>query len=212
MIGVNWGEVRYFVIHPSGQRYGPAEVAVLNQWAMEGRLAPTSLLADETTGQQFQASQIPGLIFQAPPGGPQQFPQQGPGGYGSPLGGQSGPTVPYSLTGNNAPQQGYGQQGNPYATPSGYFGGYVPYQDGTAELNNSYIASGLSLALSIVCCIPFGIYISVLAGIAGVVFAFIAKGKGANAGGAVALGFVALVVSVGMIILEQWLMQSFLGR
>lgn len=54
--------MRYFVITSDGQKYGPADVPLLSQWAREGRLSPTSMLEGED-GTQVVASQLPGLSF-----------------------------------------------------------------------------------------------------------------------------------------------------
>lgn len=57
--------MRYYVIAPDGQRYGPAEVSTLNEWAAEGRLLPTQMVEDETSGVRTAASSLEGLIFPA---------------------------------------------------------------------------------------------------------------------------------------------------
>jgi hypothetical protein len=57
--------MNYFVIAQDGQKYGPADIPTLNQWAQEGRVLPTQMLEDAATGAQTMASQIPGLIFPA---------------------------------------------------------------------------------------------------------------------------------------------------
>lgn len=57
--------MNYFVIANDGQKYGPADIATLNQWAQEGRVLPTQMLEDAATGTQTMASQVPGLIFPA---------------------------------------------------------------------------------------------------------------------------------------------------
>jgi len=59
--------VRYFVIANDGQKYGPADVATLNQWIVEGRLLPNQMLEDEASGARVAASSVPGLNFQVQP-------------------------------------------------------------------------------------------------------------------------------------------------
>lgn len=59
--------MRYFVIAPDGNRYGPADVQTLSSWAQQNRLQPNSMLQDETSGQRVIASAVPG-IFGAPAG------------------------------------------------------------------------------------------------------------------------------------------------
>ncbi|MEZ0327343.1 MAG: hypothetical protein ACAH95_15705 [Fimbriimonas sp.] len=62
--------MRYYVISNDGQRYGPADLATLNQWAQQGRLLANQLVEDETSGVRVVASSLPGLFF------PQQQPSQ----------------------------------------------------------------------------------------------------------------------------------------
>jgi hypothetical protein len=76
---------RYYVVLPDGQRYGPANVQLLNTWVMEGRVSPDTVVEDVLTGQRGLAGHIPGVGFghsQAPAPAPQQFPlppASGPG-------------------------------------------------------------------------------------------------------------------------------------
>src|SRR5258708_3664261 len=53
----------YYVIGDQGQKYGPAEVATLNQWVAERRLLPQTMLEDELSGGQIVASAVTGLNF-----------------------------------------------------------------------------------------------------------------------------------------------------
>ena len=66
--------MNYFVVDQnSGQKYGPADVTTLNQWIVEGRVTPSTMLEDATTGQQMLASTVPGLSLGTPPSSaPQQ--------------------------------------------------------------------------------------------------------------------------------------------
>ena len=67
--------MNYFVIASDGQKYGPADVPTLNQWAQEGRVLTTSMLEDATTGERVAATSVPGIVFPiAPPTG-QNFQQ-----------------------------------------------------------------------------------------------------------------------------------------
>lgn len=52
---------RYYVIGVDGTRYGPADVHVLNLWAAEGRVTPSTLLEVEGNGRQVPAARVPGL-------------------------------------------------------------------------------------------------------------------------------------------------------
>ena len=56
--------MRYFVLGEDGQTYGPADLATLNQWVLEGRIVPTTLLQPEGTQRRMAASTVPGLVFQ----------------------------------------------------------------------------------------------------------------------------------------------------
>jgi hypothetical protein len=53
----------YYVIGDQGQRYGPADVTVLNVWISEGRLVANTILEDEASGSQIFASTLTGLQF-----------------------------------------------------------------------------------------------------------------------------------------------------
>ncbi len=74
--------MRYFVISPDGQKYGPADVPTLNQWIIEARLNSTSMLEDEA-GSRLVASAVSGLNFpmQPPPtAAHSNYPRVGPQG------------------------------------------------------------------------------------------------------------------------------------
>lgn len=59
----------YFVVDSNtGQKYGPADIDVLNQWIAEGRIIPQTVLEDADTGSRIGAGAIAGLNFGiAPP-------------------------------------------------------------------------------------------------------------------------------------------------
>lgn len=68
--------MNYFVIADDGQKYGPADIPTLNQWAQDRRVLPTSMLEDAATGARVLASQVPGINFPPPASGqPQGFQQ-----------------------------------------------------------------------------------------------------------------------------------------
>jgi hypothetical protein len=76
----------YYVVAPDGQKYGPGDVVTLNQWAQQGRVLPTTVLEDASTGARFAASQVPGMTFApaptndfAQPPSYQQYPRMGYG-------------------------------------------------------------------------------------------------------------------------------------
>jgi len=66
----------YYVIAHDGNRYGPADIATLQQWVREGRIAPNTTLEDEFTGTQIRASLLPELSY--------LFPNQPPPAAGEP--------------------------------------------------------------------------------------------------------------------------------
>ncbi len=68
----------YYVISGDGQRYGPADLATLNQWAKEGRLLPNQMVEDEASGIRIAATAVAGLVF------PQQQTYQAPPAAGQP--------------------------------------------------------------------------------------------------------------------------------
>ena len=73
--------MRYFVIGDDGQKYGPADVATLNDWISQQRLLPTQQLEEEASGTRMAASSVPGLNFPL-----QSAPGQQAGGYAPPGG------------------------------------------------------------------------------------------------------------------------------
>lgn len=75
----------YFVIAQDGNRYGPADIATLQQWVREGRIAPNTTLEDEFTGTQIRASLLPELSYlfpnqEVPPADSYQQPRPMTGG------------------------------------------------------------------------------------------------------------------------------------
>lgn len=70
----------YFVVDPSGAQYGPADGALLAQWAREGRVMPSTTLRNADTGETIAASALPGLFpsmaaapYSPPPPGPTPY-------------------------------------------------------------------------------------------------------------------------------------------
>lgn len=59
--------MRYYVLAPTGERYGPADVPTLNQWVADGRVAPNARLMEELSGSVVAASSVPGLTFASTP-------------------------------------------------------------------------------------------------------------------------------------------------
>lgn len=61
--------MRYFVVAQDGQRYGPVNLATLNDWIAQGRVLPTTLLEDAEFGGMVTAGNVAGTVFSphAPP-------------------------------------------------------------------------------------------------------------------------------------------------
>jgi hypothetical protein len=74
----------YFVVLPDGQKFGPADIQLLNQWVTEGRVLHNTMLEESMSGRRLPASAVPGIQLLA---------QQAPGPYTHP--GQV-PSQPYS--------------------------------------------------------------------------------------------------------------------
>ena len=71
----------FFVVLPDGQKFGPADLRTLNQWASEGRILATSIIEDAQTGQRLHASSLPGLVLTQTMG---QNPYAAPGTMNAP--------------------------------------------------------------------------------------------------------------------------------
>lgn len=56
----------YFVIGPAGEKFGPANLDLLNQWARENRILETTYLEDASTGIRILATTLPGLAILTP--------------------------------------------------------------------------------------------------------------------------------------------------
>ena len=53
--------MRYYVVWPDGQKFGPADVKRLNDWVAEWRVGAATVLEEEATGRTLSATQVPGL-------------------------------------------------------------------------------------------------------------------------------------------------------
>jgi hypothetical protein len=145
--------MQYFVIGDQGQKYGPADVTTLNQWAQEGRLQPYTILEDSRTAARIQASAVPGIMF-----GPdfRTATQGGIGGvYGNPPG-----TAP------GAPPGAYGYQQNPYANPNANYPRqpFGAQDDGSKDVTYAWIFGTIGLVTcSAIIFSSLGIYFANLA-------------------------------------------------
>lgn len=75
------------MVEPDGHKYGPADLATLNAWTVEGRLQAGTMLEEEGTGRRLPAGSLIGLRF-APPipnvGPVGAYPRAGATSYGGP--------------------------------------------------------------------------------------------------------------------------------
>src|SRR5689334_17380904 len=83
--------MRYYMIADDGTKYGPADLPILNQWIVEGRVGPLSTLQEVATARYVRADTVPGLAFHAPmaqmpppPGNPYQNAPASPVAYPRP--------------------------------------------------------------------------------------------------------------------------------
>lgn len=53
--------MRYFVITDRGEEFGPYELNALNQWIVDGRIFPTTILRMEESSVKVAASMVEGL-------------------------------------------------------------------------------------------------------------------------------------------------------
>jgi hypothetical protein len=69
--------MKFYVLGSDGNQYGPADVPTLKQWALEGRIQPTTSVKNADTGDALAASGIPGLFpdYVAPEPAPLAVPE-----------------------------------------------------------------------------------------------------------------------------------------
>ncbi len=177
--------MKYYVVWPDGQRFGPADVDTLTQWAAEGRLQETTELEDAATGARLSAASVPGLIFTSP--APAQ-PAAPSSPYETPVAAN-----PYQET----PSNPYGPVSNPYQNPPSPSGSNYPrqtanYDDGSADLTKAWIFG----VVGFFCCVALTFV--------GIYFAVQAKKKG-NSGAQAALVVNVILVSISIIATIAWI-------
>lgn len=69
--------MKYFVIWPDGQKFGPATIDELNRWIAEKRVSPDTELESVDDGTRVRAADLSGLVFESQPTQPVQ-PAQDP--------------------------------------------------------------------------------------------------------------------------------------
>ena len=164
--------MKFYVVMSDGRKFGPADIATLNQWIVEGRVNRDTMLENADNEQQARARDVMGLKFVAqgpdlggtdqalkaqdplrPAGQPVQIPGQ-PTPYvaGAPEHSSSTPSAPSQ----SAPMNPYGNPPQP-STP--YPRSYDPHiDDGSQKLVNT---AWILIAVGFACCFlctPFGIY------------------------------------------------------
>ncbi len=56
----------YFVIGPSGEKFGPANFGLLNEWATQNRVTPSTVVEEVATGARMPVTSVPGIMIQPP--------------------------------------------------------------------------------------------------------------------------------------------------
>lgn len=133
--------MRVFVLDQTGNRYGPVDIATLNQWVRDGRVIADTQIMIESTGKVVPASLVPGINLDMAPGA--GFGQTGrtaanpvmPNPYGQ-MQGRSPNDLPIGFP-NAQPSQGY----------SGPFGGSPMASGGSGLLTTAYALCGISLLI-----------------------------------------------------------------
>jgi len=166
--------MNYWVIAVDGNKYGPADLNTLMQWAKENRLQPDTELEVIETGQRLRARDVAGLPF-AQPAAPSPIvqpaqPQQPANPYvpQDPLAPQQ-PANPYAPQDPLAqprphgqdpyPRQDSGQVYNPYQSPYPH-AGRTQYggDDGSKDVTMAYVWAAVGFLFS-GCCIPLFAFI-----------------------------------------------------
>jgi hypothetical protein len=160
--------MKFYVVMSDGRKFGPADIATLNQWIVEGRVNRDTMLENADNEQQARARDVMGLKFVAqapdlggtdpalraqdplrPAGQPVQIPGQ-PTPYvaGAPEDTSSTPSAPSNPYGNPP------QPGTPYPRS------YDPHiDDGSQKLvTTAWILIAVGFALCCIFVTPFGIY------------------------------------------------------
>ena len=70
--------MNFYIFGDDGNRYGPVNVATINQWIGEGRVFPHTMVENAADGSRARAENIPGVVFPGQPG-PGTAPPTAPG-------------------------------------------------------------------------------------------------------------------------------------
>lgn len=135
--------MRYYVLATDGQKYGPADVPTLQEWANERRLLPDTMLEAEGSGAQIAAGAVPGLTFAAPaePAPPVALPTPPAPGLGVP-----GPYTQAPGPVSNYPR---GPQAGSFTTPT-YGQPQYSFQDnGKKDMILAFVMVPVSIVISL---------------------------------------------------------------
>ncbi len=153
--------MKFYVHSKDGQKFGPADIATLNQWIKEGRLSRDTELEEDETEKKRRARDVAGLDFPAAasdlggndpvlkakePIEQQPVPHRDPSGQPTPyIAGTSEGVSPY---------QEPPSSGSPHIVKS-----YSTDDDGTPKMiTNAWIMTGLGFLFGCIILPPFAIY------------------------------------------------------
>ncbi len=174
----------YYVIAADGNRYGPADIATLNEWIKDRRLEPNMRLEDVQTGALATAVAVPGLNFPDPGAPMVPPPSAGVGPGGAPVLGQmpgQSPAIgsPYG----SAP---YGENPTPY-----------PRHAQQGEPIGKLLALGYGLGILSIVLSSFNFFGALISAVYGIQFGNSARNQNAAAGiGAIVVNVIALIIYV----------------
>lgn len=195
--------MNYWVIGATGDKYGPADLTILNQWAAEGRISATTELEEVETGNRLQATEVAGLVLPLMASEPVHAPDpEITAASDDPFASATTPSDPFA----GAPSTGDMMAGSASTTDSSSGQVYNPYSNpvpnanlagdfGQQDITIAYICSGVGFLLSCCC----GIF--AFAHIPGIIFAVQAKKKGHPGGQmAVIVTSVLAFLTIGVVI------------
>jgi len=133
--------MNYWVVAADGNKYGPADLATLNQWASENRLQPDSQLEVVETGMRVEARSVTGLVFPSTAPAP------------------SAPYTPNPNVGSQAPIGSAGV-GGPHQSPYPGRTSHIPVvDDGQKNITSAYLWGVFGFLFAPCCCFPILFYI-----------------------------------------------------
>jgi len=144
--------MNYYVIFPDGQKFGPADLNVLQTWVNEGRVTPDMDVEVVETGERMKAMVVTGLNFPVPTQPAAPADTMNPYATPNPTAGTENPYAqPAHPAGPGPDNQVYNPYQNPYPR-TGAVGG-VAGGDGSSDITFSYIFSAIGLFASPCCSI-----------------------------------------------------------